>query len=174
MVEPELNSVSPSAASCIGSVGCTTPTLASWPFSLDTVPSPAMLICVSAGDSVIGCPLLSNTALPALLAIVPSGIRPKRPSRVRRGPRAVLTVKYPSLGDAEIERIVGMRQRARAQVAPGRTVLRIRDAAVALRHVGAVLPTEPVAELHALGLEAWRARVRDVVRDHVHHTLLCD
>ena len=91
--EPERNSVLPSAASCIGSVGCTTPILPSWPFSLDTVPSPAMAICVSVGDSTIGRPLLSSTALPAPSATVPSGIRPNRPSRVSRGPLGVRTVK---------------------------------------------------------------------------------
>ena len=57
------------------------------------------------------------------------------------------------------------RQRAGALLAPGRAILRIGDRAVAPRRVGAVLPAEPVAELHALGLEAGRVGVGDVVRD---------
>ena len=39
---------------------------------------------------------------------------------------------------------------------------------LAARRIGAVLAAEPVAELHALGLEAGRVGVGDVVRDHVH------
>ncbi len=37
--------------------------LPSWPFSLDTVPSPAMVICVSVGDSWIGWPLVSSSGI---------------------------------------------------------------------------------------------------------------
>ena len=44
------NSVSPSAAQLASDRSArTTPILPSWPFSLDTVPSPAMVICVSVG-----------------------------------------------------------------------------------------------------------------------------
>ena len=59
-------------------------------------------------------------------------------------------------------------------LAPGRTVLRIGDAVVARRRVGAALAAEPVAELHALSLETGRVGVGDVVGDHVHGALLCD
>src|ERR1700733_14809264 len=47
------------------------------------------------GDRCTGLTAVSSNAPPLLSATVPSGIRPKRPSRVRRGPRGVLTVKYP-------------------------------------------------------------------------------
>ena len=67
-----------------------------------------------------------------------------------------------------------MRQRARALFAPGRAVLRVGDGAVAARRIGAVQAREPVAELHALGLEAGRVGVGDVDRDHVHDALLRD
>ena len=55
---------------------------------------------MSAGDSRIGWPAVSSTALPDMSASVPSGIGPNRPLRVSRGPFDVATVKYPVLVNA--------------------------------------------------------------------------
>jgi len=52
----------PSADIRIGSLGCTTPILPSWPSWPDTVPSPAIVTLVSVGGSLIGWPALSSTA----------------------------------------------------------------------------------------------------------------
>ena len=51
------------------------------------------VIRVSAGEIRIGLPVVSSNGFPALSATVPSGITPNRPSRVRRGPVLVSTVK---------------------------------------------------------------------------------
>jgi hypothetical protein len=65
-------------------------------------------------------------------------------------------------------------ERARALFAPGRAVLRVGDGAVSPRRIGAFQGREPIAELHALGLEARRVDVGDVDRDHFHNALLRD
>ena len=98
-----------------------------------------MVICVSVDDSRIGLPLLSSTALPALSATVPSGHQAE--AAVARQPRAARRAdgEVAVAGEAEVERIAGVRQRAGALLAPGRAVLRIGDGAVAARRIGAVL-----------------------------------
>ena len=133
-----------------------------------------MVICVSAVDS---CDRLAVAVEHRIARGIddravghqaePAVARQAWPARCADGEVAVA-------GNGEVERIAGVRQRPRLLFAPGRAVLRVGDGAVALRRTGVLPSYQPVAELHALGLEARRAGIGDVVRGHVHRALLRD
>ena len=167
------NSVLPSAVSCIGSVGLTTPTLASWPFSLETVPSPAMRDLRVGGRELDALAVAVQHRIAGTVRQRAVGMQTE--AAVAGQPRAArrLHGEVAVAAQGKVERVAGVRQRAGLLLAPGGAVLGVGDGAAALWR-GALLRAEPVAELHALGLEARRVGVGDVVGDHVHGALLRD
>ena len=71
------------------------PILPIWPFSLESVPSPAMLRCVSVGVVSSGLPLVSSSASPCSSTMPPLASSWKCPARVSRGPCLACTVNQP-------------------------------------------------------------------------------
>ena len=128
----------------MGSVGFTTPILPSWPFSLVTAPSPVMVIWVSPGAIWIGLPATSSNALPASSPIVPFGSGPNR--AIARQTRAASGCdrEISAIAQGQIERIAGLRQRARLRIPPCRAILRVGDLLLARQGRAILLRIEPL------------------------------